>query len=61
MCPGRHLAHLEISKIAATLLRDFDNALVDPMQEWMWRSWFLPLPGGWPCYLTRRDLDKISQ
>lgn len=30
MCPGRHLAHLEIPKIAATLLHAFDIALVDP-------------------------------
>lgn len=61
MCPGRHLAHFEISKVAATLLRDFDIALVDPKQELTWVSWFMAFPSNWPCYLTRRNLEKTAQ
>ncbi|SLM34900.1 benzoate 4-monooxygenase cytochrome p450 [Lasallia pustulata] len=33
MCPGQHLADIEITKITATLIRDYDFELVNPEQE----------------------------
>ncbi|KAJ6110130.1 hypothetical protein N7486_002365 [Penicillium sp. IBT 16267x] len=34
-CPGRNFAQFEISKVAATLLRDYDIEQVDPKQDHM--------------------------
>lgn len=59
-CPGRNLAHLEISKITATLLRDYDIEQVDPKQEWTYESWFVALPSNWPCYVKRRNVAKVE-
>ncbi|KAL1959106.1 hypothetical protein VTO42DRAFT_2893 [Malbranchea cinnamomea] len=53
-CPGRHLAQFEISKIAATLLRDFDIEQVDPKKPWRFETYFNCVPYGWPCYVKRR-------
>lgn len=60
VCPGRHLAHLEISKLCATLARDYDMELVDPNKPWEHSNHFLIVPHGWPVYLKKRDLSTIS-
>ncbi|KAJ5833375.1 hypothetical protein N7474_001686, partial [Penicillium riverlandense] len=39
-CPGRNLAHFEISKLAATLFRDYDIQQVNPKQEWQFQNHF---------------------
>lgn len=39
-CPGKHLAHLEVSKVAATLLRDYDIEQVNPKQNWSFETHF---------------------
>ena len=54
-CPGRNLANVELSKITATLIRDFDIRQVDPAQEWKFRSLFIAVPWGWPCWVKRRN------
>ncbi|OCK85737.1 cytochrome P450 [Lepidopterella palustris CBS 459.81] len=54
-CPGRNLANLEVSKTAATLLRDFDIRQVDPEQDWTYEAHFTAVPYGWPCYVQRRE------
>lgn len=59
-CPGRNLAHLEVSKISATLRRDYDIAQVDPKQDWTFKSWFIASPSNWPCHIKRRNLAKIA-
>ncbi|KAJ9667672.1 hypothetical protein H2201_002207 [Coniosporium apollinis] len=33
-CPGRHLAHMEVSKVSATLIRDFDIERTNPKEPW---------------------------
>ncbi|KAF1812842.1 cytochrome P450 [Eremomyces bilateralis CBS 781.70] len=54
-CPGRHLAHLEVSKVTATLLRDFDIEQVNPGQSWTFKAKFTAVPYGWPCRVKRRS------
>jgi len=54
MCPGRNLAHIEISKISATIIRDYDVERVNPKQDWSFESWFVAVPWNWPCYVKRR-------
>ncbi|KAF2837252.1 cytochrome P450 [Patellaria atrata CBS 101060] len=54
-CPGRHLAHMELSKLTATLVRDFDIVQVNPKQEWKFETHFTAVPYGWPCKVRRRN------
>ena len=54
-CPGRNLAQFELSKLAATLLRDYDIEQVDPKKEWAFKSQFMAVPSGWPCTIRRRS------
>ncbi|KAL4875796.1 cytochrome P450 [Aspergillus karnatakaensis] len=53
-CPGRNLAHFEISKLGATLLRDYDIEQIDPEQNWTWENHFTCVPYAWPCRIKRR-------
>ncbi len=53
-CTGKHLAHLEVSKVAATLTRDFDIYQQDPKQRWRFETHFTAVPYGWPCMVKRR-------
>ncbi|KAI9755870.1 MAG: hypothetical protein M1815_004531 [Lichina confinis] len=59
-CPGRHLAHFEISKTGATLARDYDLELVDPKGTWSYSNHFLVVPHSWPCYIKRRTLSSSA-
>ncbi|RMZ75561.1 hypothetical protein DV737_g5230, partial [Chaetothyriales sp. CBS 132003] len=61
-CPGKHLAHFEISKLAATLVRDYDVEQVNPNQSWRFETHFTAVPYDWACRMKRRDLyDHISE
>lgn len=53
-CPGRQLALMEVPKMVALMLRDFDFERVDPGKEWEWRNNFTALPHGWDCYVKTR-------
>ncbi|KAL4737440.1 cytochrome P450 [Aspergillus similis] len=53
-CPGRNLAHFEISKLAATLLRDYEFERADPEKEWEFKNHFITTPCNWPCWVRRR-------
>ncbi|KAL2787917.1 cytochrome P450 [Aspergillus keveii] len=53
-CPGRNLAHFEISKLAATLLRDYEFEFVDAKKEWSFNNHFITTPSDWPCRARRR-------
>jgi len=57
-CIGRNLALIEISKVTATVLRDFDIRQVNPGQSWKYESHFTAVPYGWPCYVTRRRNER---
>lgn len=53
-CPGRNVATLELNKITATLIRDFDIRLQDPKGEWKYHELFVTMQSGWPVYVKRR-------
>lgn len=53
-CPGRNLAHLEVSKATAVLMRDYDIELTDPTKEWKYENYFTVAPHDWPCIVRRR-------
>ncbi|ORY67113.1 benzoate 4-monooxygenase cytochrome P450 [Pseudomassariella vexata] len=53
-CPGQNLAKIELSKITAMLVRDYDIRQVDPSQKWKWNAFFTLAPHSWPCYITKR-------
>lgn len=52
-CPGEQLALLQIFKISATLVRDYDINQVDPGNEWKYKAYFTVVPHSWPVYITR--------
>ncbi|KAK7931347.1 hypothetical protein PG985_002059 [Apiospora marii] len=54
-CPGQHIARMQLSKIAATLVRDYEVRQVVPGAEWRWSAWFTAVPHSWPVYVTRRE------
>ncbi|KAL4930979.1 cytochrome P450 [Aspergillus undulatus] len=56
-CPGRNLAHFEISKLAATLLRDYKFERVDPKKEWSFKDHFITRSTDWPCWAKRREVE----
>jgi cytochrome P450 len=55
-CPGQNIAKIELYKICATLVRDYDIRQVDPKQEWSWAAYFTVVPEKWPCYVTKREI-----
>ena len=59
-CPGRNLANLEISKVTATMIRDYDIRQVEPGKEWRYEAHFTAVPYEWPCYVKRRDREGES-
>lgn len=54
-CPGQNIAKIELSKICATLVRDYDFKQVDPKQEWTWKAYFTVVPENWPCKVKKRN------
>lgn len=54
-CPGQNIAKIELSKICATVVRDYDIRQVDPKQEWTWKAYFTVVPENWPCYIKKRN------
>lgn len=53
-CPGQNLAKIEMSKICATLVRDYDIRQINTKQEWTWKAFFTVAPHNWLCYIERR-------
>ncbi|KAL4884314.1 cytochrome P450 [Aspergillus karnatakaensis] len=54
-CPGRNLAQFELSKVLATVLKDYDIERIDPKKEWQFETRFLAVPYGWPCRIQRKQ------
>ncbi|KAK0714043.1 benzoate 4-monooxygenase cytochrome P450 [Lasiosphaeria miniovina] len=52
-CPGINLAKIQMSKLAASLVRDYDVRQVNPGQEWSYEAYFNTLPHDWPVYVKR--------
>jgi cytochrome P450 len=57
-CPGKNLAHLEVSKTTAILMRDYEFKLVDPKRPWKFENYFTVAPHSWPCIVTRRGFKS---
>jgi len=57
-CPGRNLAQLEVSKVTATMVRDYDVRQIDPAKDWSYEAHFTAVPYAWPCTVTRRNAGK---
>ncbi|ORY63884.1 cytochrome P450 [Pseudomassariella vexata] len=55
-CPGQHLARVQITKMAATIVRDYDILQVDPCSEWKWKAYISIVPHSWPVYVQKRTL-----
>ncbi|KAL4789126.1 cytochrome P450 [Aspergillus venezuelensis] len=53
-CPGRNLATIELSKVIATLVRDYDFRQKDPSKTWSYMAYFTAVPYDWPCYISPR-------
>lgn len=53
-CPGQHIARTELSKITATLVRDYKITQLNKNQDWQWKAYFRVVPHSWPCYIERR-------
>ncbi|ETS80355.1 hypothetical protein PFICI_07884 [Pestalotiopsis fici W106-1] len=55
VCVGQHLARIEIFKILATIIRDYDIAQVKLEQEWKYRAYLSVVPRDWPVYIAKRS------
>ncbi|KAI0148893.1 cytochrome P450 [Pestalotiopsis sp. NC0098] len=54
-CPGQHIARIQLSKIGATMMRDYEFQQVQPGKEWEWMAYFICVPKHWPVYITKRN------
>ena len=52
-CPGINLAKIQLSKLTATIVRDYNIRQVDPDQSWTYDAYFNVLPHDWPVYVER--------
>ncbi|KAL3481254.1 cytochrome P450 [Aspergillus californicus] len=59
-CPGRNLAQFELSKLLATVLRDYAIEQIEPKRGWRFETRFLAVPYGWPCRIRRRGLSASA-
>lgn len=60
-CPGHYIAKMELAKITATILRDYDLQFVDESSEWRWRANFTVVPKHWPVYVNKRSSESKVQ
>ncbi|RKU39859.1 hypothetical protein DL546_000216 [Coniochaeta pulveracea] len=54
-CPGQNVTKIELSKITATIVRDYDIRQVDTNQEWKYKAYFTVVPHSWPCIIQKRE------
>ncbi|CAF3544258.1 unnamed protein product [Fusarium graminearum] len=52
-CPGQNVAKIELAKMTATLVRDYNIQQVDPKQEWSWKAYFTVVPHSWPVLVEK--------
>ncbi|CAG1982212.1 unnamed protein product [Fusarium graminearum] len=52
-CPGQSVAKVELAKMTATLVRDYNIQQVDPKQEWSWKAYFTVVPHSWPVLVEK--------
>ncbi|EXK23604.1 hypothetical protein FOMG_19635 [Fusarium oxysporum f. sp. melonis 26406] len=56
-CPGRHFAWIQICKVAATLLRNYDISQVDPNNQWQYQANFTALTYSWPVWVKKLERE----
>jgi cytochrome P450 len=56
-CPGQNIAKIELSKITATIVRDYDIRQVNKDQNWQWKAYFTVVPHSWPVFIDKRALN----
>lgn len=54
-CPGRHFAWMQICKMAATLLRNYNIRQVNPKNQWRYQANFTALTHSWPVWVEKRE------
>lgn len=59
-CPGQHLARIEVLKITATILRDYELSLVCPEKEWVCKMCFAQVPRSWPVFVSRKEAVGVE-
>lgn len=54
------MAKIELSKLAASIIRDYTTRQADPQQEWSYEAYFNIIPHSWPVYVDRvvEDVDS---
>ncbi|KAK8058252.1 hypothetical protein PG994_008700 [Apiospora phragmitis] len=55
-CVGQNLVRIELSKILPTIVRRYDISLVNPEQEWSYKTFVAAVPGDWPVYVEKRGV-----
>lgn len=60
-CPGQHLAHLEISKATALILRDYDVKQAKERGTWKYVCHFTIVPKDWQVEISKRrgEIDPL--
>lgn len=52
-CPGQNIAKIEISKIAATIIRDYNIRPAHEKTEWKWKAYFTVVPHSWEVLVEK--------
>lgn len=52
-CPGQNTAKIELSKLAAVLVRAYDIRPADESKEWEWKAYITVVPHSWDCCISK--------
>lgn len=55
-CPGKQLAHVEISKLLITMFLDYEMELDTPEKKWSLSSTVVLRPYGWQVRMKKRAI-----
>ncbi|KAM0814393.1 putative Cytochrome P450 [Seiridium cardinale] len=55
--PGQNLVKVELSKIAATIVQDYEIRQLDERQEWSWKADFTVVPHSWLVFVRKRERE----
>lgn len=55
-CPGQNIAKIELAKITATLVRDYNICQVNEHQDWKWKAYFTVVPHSWPVLISKHAI-----
>jgi hypothetical protein len=46
---------MELLKMGATFVRDYNIRQVDENREWKWEAYFTTVPYDWPVFVEKRE------